>query len=134
MAGGEGGAVTQRMTTAQYRALPSRAKSKVTPETALKRACIPYLRLQGWLYWPILQQGMMPTGFRGRPDGIAVKNGRHVWLEFKVGNKGLRSDQKLRKAELETAGAMVLIIRRLEDLYVLGDERQLLLENGGRHG
>ncbi|MBN1837893.1 MAG: VRR-NUC domain-containing protein [Spirochaetales bacterium] len=115
----------------QYRRRPApKERKKLTPETALKRACIAYLELQGWLTKPWFQQGIVPQNCRGMPDRIAIKNGRHVWLEFKAPGKDLRPDQRLRKAELEAAGAMVLVVHRLEDLYVLGEERQLLL--GGR--
>ncbi len=130
--------MTSRITAAEYRkmgALTREGKRRVTPETALKRTCAQYLRIQGWLYWAFPQQGMMPKGHRGRPDGLAVKAGRHVWIEFKAPgkNKKLRPDQELRKAELEAAGATVLVVDCLEDLYVLGDERQgvLILAEGG---
>lgn len=129
--------MTSRMTAAEYQkmgAITSAGKKKVTPETALKRTCRAYLELQGWLYWALPQQGMMPKNHRGRPDGLAIKNGRHVWIEFKAPGKGkkLRPDQEVRKAELEAAGAAVLVVDCVEDLYVLGDERQMLL--GGEHG
>jgi hypothetical protein len=100
-------------------------KRRLTPETAVKRACVQYLRLQGWLTYPLVQQGI--GAVRGLPDRIAIKNGRTVYLEFKGPRGRLSPDQEARRAEIEAAGAAYLVVRAVEDLYVLGDERQGVL-------
>ena len=115
-----------RMTPEQARAEMAR-HAGVTPETALKRACTQYLTLQGWLVKPWFQQGMVPKNVQGMPDKLAIKNGRHVWLEFKAPGKNLSPKQRERKAELESYGAEVYVVHAVEDLYVLGDERQLVM-------
>lgn len=113
------------MTTAEYLAIPDKAGPKVTPETTLKRACVQYLRLQGWLTYPLVQQGIGTV--RGLPDRIAIKGGRTVYLEFKRPAGKLSPHQEARRAEIEGAGATYLVIKQVEDLYVLGDERQGVL-------
>jgi hypothetical protein len=121
--------MTERMTPAEYRAAIAKMPGgkKTTPETALKHACVQYLRLQGWLTYALMQQGFTPKSLRGLPDRIAIKNGRTVYLEFKGPRGRLSPDQQARRAEIEAAGATYIEVRQLEDLYVLGDERQLLL-------
>lgn len=126
---GVGEGMTERMTAEEYRKHPPRvAGHRVTPETALKHACVEYLRLQGWLTYAWFQQGMVPKNLRGMPDRIAIKGGRHVWLEFKSPQGKLSSDQELRIEELRAAGAEVLVVRSLEHLFVLGDERQMVMK------
>lgn len=118
--------MTEKMTAREYQqaGFPSR-KRRVTPETALKQACVQYLRLQGWLTYPLIQQGI--GAVRGLPDRIAIKAGRTVYLEFKRPGGRLSSDQEIRRAEIEAAGATYLVVRQVEDLYVLGDERQMVM-------
>ena len=120
--------MAERMTAAEYQraGFPGR-KRRVTPETALKHACVQYLRLQGWLTYPLIQQGITPVNLRGLPDRIAIKNGWTVYLEFKSPTGRLSEHQKARRAEIEGAGATYLVVRDVEDLYVLGDERQGVL-------
>ncbi len=126
---------TTRMSVAEYNALPGKTKTRSgdTPETALKKVCVAYLKLQGWISYPWFQQGMVPKNVRGMPDRVALKKGRHVWIEFKDPklrtrpNGGLRPDQVERIQELRDAGAEVLVVYALEDLYVLGDERQMVM-------
>ena len=119
--------MTERMTAAEYQraGFPGRKKRRMTPETALKAACKQYLQLQGWLTYPLVQQGI--GAIRGLPDRIAIKNGRTVYLEMKAGKGRLSEDQEIRRAEIEAAGATYLVVRCVEDLYVLGDERQGVL-------
>lgn len=121
--------MSERVTLGEYQAAVAaqRKTKKVTPETALKKTCIAYLELQGWWSRPIMQQGMVPKNCKGLPDRIALKNGRTVYLEFKSPGRKLRPDQELRKAEIEAHGGMWITVYRLEDLYVLGDERQGVL-------
>jgi hypothetical protein len=115
------------MSAAEYRKQAPRAGGRrVTPESALKAACVQYLRLQGWLTYPLVQQGI--GAVRGLPDRIAIKHGRTVYLEFKRPGGKLSPDQESRRAEIEAAGATYLVVRCVEDLYVLGDNRQGVLD------
>lgn len=120
--------MSERMTIEQYRKLPPRVGGRrVTPETALKAAAKQYLALRGWLTYPLIQQGITPPSLRGLPDRIAIKNGRTVYLEFKSPKGRLSEYQEARRAEIEAAGATYLVVRSIEDLYALGDERQEMM-------
>lgn len=117
---------TKRMTAAQYRRqAPKIGGHRVTPETALKAAVKQYLSLQGWRHWYHLQSsfGVYP----GLPDIEAIKKGRVVFIECKAPHGRLSPAQKAFKAMIEEAGGTYLVVRALEDLYVLGDERQMVL-------
>jgi hypothetical protein len=99
---------------------PGRETGKrVTPETALKRACVQYLQTPGCLTYPLVQQGI--GAVRGLPDRIALKNGRTVYVEFKRPAGKLSPDQLNRKAEIEATGNLYLVVRQVEDLDALGD-------------
>ena len=94
------------------------AAKRLTPETALKQVCIRMLALQGWASWAIPASNY---GKNGLPDRIAIKDGCHVWLEFKAGKRQLTQPQIARIAELEAAGAKVLVVRSVEDVMGLGE-------------
>ena len=111
--------MTDRMTADQYNHLTAVGSKGKTPETLLKEVCVTWLKLEGWLVKSWFQQGMVPKSLQGMPDKIAVKNGRHVWIEFKVPGKNLSPKQQERKAELEAAGATVLVVHSLDELIEL---------------
>ena len=118
--------MTARMTAAEYQrmgAITSAGKKKVTPETALKKAVKQYLTLQGWSHWWHLQSsfGVYP----GLPDIEAIKNGRVVFIETKTARGKLSPGQEAFRDMIEAAGGTYLVVRCVEDLYVLGDERQM---------
>jgi len=105
-----------RMTAAEYTHLTSVKHKGVTPETLLKQQCVTWLALNGWLSKAWFQQGMVPKPLQGMPDRVAIKGGVHVWIEFKVPGRHLRPMQVIRHAELEAAGATVLVIHSLDEL------------------
>jgi len=110
--------MTEHMTVEQYRRLvPKVGGRRVTPETALKHAAVQYLRLQGWLTYPVVQQGI--GAVRGMPDRVAIKAGRTIWLEFKAPRGRVSPEQEERFAEMRAAGAEVYVVRALEDLFGL---------------
>ncbi len=109
---------TERLSADEYRRMvPKVGGRRVTPETALKHAAVQYLRLQGWLTYPVVQQGI--GAVRGMPDRVAIKAGRTIWLEFKAPRGRVSPEQEERFAEMRAAGAEVYIVRALEDLFGL---------------
>lgn len=118
--------MSDRMTAAQYRSLAVKGKkgNRSAAHTALLAAATTYLEIQGWTVFSIPAS---PYGRNGMPDKVAVKRGRHVWFDAKTGRATLSEDQRKRKAELEAAGAEVIVVHSIEDLYGLGDERQGVL-------
>lgn len=118
--------MTERMTAAEYRKqAPKIGGRRVTPETALKHAVKQYLSLQGWSHWWHLQSsfGVYP----GLPDIEAIKDGRTVYIETKTPKGQLSPAQEAFKKMIEDAGGTYLVVRQIEDLYVLGNERQMVL-------
>lgn len=116
--------MSHRMTAAEYRKAPKRT-AHVTEETLIKRAVKAYLELQGWSHWWHLQSGF--GVYPGLPDIQAIKDGRTVYIECKSATGRLSPAQAAFKAMIEAAGGTYLVVRCVEDLYVLGDERQMVI-------
>lgn len=114
------------MSAREYQRALKATSNHTSPHSALLKAATDYLTLQGWAVFAIPAS---PYGRNGMPDKVAVRRGRHVWLECKTGRGELSEVQQQRKAELEAAGAEVVVFRCIEDLYVLGDE-QLSMREG----
>lgn len=109
--------MSERMTAAEYRRQsPKVGGRRVTPETALKHACTDWLSYNGWLSYAIPAS---PYGRNGLPDRVAIKDGRTVWLEFKVGRGKLSDVQEQRHTEMRAVGAEVYVVRDVDDLAVL---------------
>lgn len=93
-----------------------RSLKKITPETAIKRACLQYLKARyGRRLWYVNVIGGL--GIRpGTPDTLICLDGRFVSIEFKNGNKGRVSDyQKQALEEIGAAGGTALIIRSIDE-------------------
>lgn len=88
--------------------------AKNTPETTLKRAAVQLLKTYGIKTWAY-PGGVM--GQRGMPDRIGLtKEGRFLGIEFKANNRPLSEWQEKIKREIEKAGGLYIVCRRLEDL------------------
>lgn len=114
------------MTAAEYQrqGFPGKRRGP-TPETALKNACKQYLALQGWDSLPLTAGlGSVP----GMPDRLAMRAGRVVALEFKRPGGKLSPAQEAMQARWEAAGCTYLVVRSVEDLYVLGGRQEVLME------
>ena len=114
--------MTERMTPQQFLKATRASANRSAAHSDLLKAAADYLQIQGW---SVFSLPASPYGRNGMPDKVAIKNGRHVWLEGKTGKAQLSQHQRERHAELEMAGAQVVVFRSVEDLYVLGDERQM---------
>lgn len=49
------------------------------------------------------------VGRRGAPDRLFIKDGRHVWIEFKDYGKDARANQESEHEKLRKAGAEVYV-------------------------
>lgn len=88
--------------------------ARQTPETALKRAAVSLLRYHGIQTWPYPGSVL---GTRGFPDRIGIlPGGRFLAIEFKIGNRPLTHHQEKIKNEIERAGGVYIVCRKLEDL------------------
>lgn len=88
-------------------------KRKKQPESYVKDACIKYLHLQGWHTQVNYNgyQGATP----GRPDLQALKKGVTIYIETKAGKNGLSPSQKDYCAEILGYGAIVIVVKSLEE-------------------
>jgi hypothetical protein len=91
-------------------------RHKITPETALKRACLQYLKLRfGERFWFVNIIGGL--GIRpGTPDTLACLDGHFVAIEFKNGERGRVSPaQQQVIGEIKTAHGEAYVIRSVEE-------------------
>jgi Holliday junction resolvase len=76
-----------------------------------------YLRLSGWFVIRF-QQGL--GSHRGLSDLLAVKGGRHVFIEVKV-PAGKQSEYQIKfESEILQHGGEYVLVRCLEDVLFLG--------------
>lgn len=83
-------------------------------ESILKKNCKRLLEKSGWLVIHLIQ-----TNCNGINDTLVVRNGRHVWIEFKVPGKEPRPLQEYRHRQLKKHGAETRIVHYeidIEDL------------------
>ena len=58
---------------------------------------------------------------RGAPDGLFIKDGRHVWIEFKSPGEPAREDQLKEHKAMADAGVEVHVVSMIEQgLRALG--------------
>lgn len=80
-------------------------------EAALKRKATNRLEGWGWLVVHIIQSNL-----NGITDSIAIRNGRHVWIEWKREGGKPRELQLFRQKQLTDCGAEVFNIDNLDSL------------------
>jgi hypothetical protein len=104
--------MSERMTIEQYRKLPAPQKGHQS-ETDVKRAVKAYLEAFGWFVYHNLQ-GI--GCYRGLADLVAIRRGRHVYVECKS-YRGRQSDwQRDFQTKLEAAGGEYRLVRDLADI------------------
>ena len=90
-----------------------RVGKKETPETALKRWSVNYLKWQGGDTEP-LPAG--PYGTSGMPDRMAWKGGKVIFLEFKIKPRKLSDVQVVMKDRMERQGLTYFVIYTPEEM------------------
>ena len=79
------------------------------PESRLQAKCIAYCKGKGWLVWHDYSRGKNEAGW---PDlSIYLPGGRHILIELKAGEKGLRKEQQDLKKHLGYHGHKVHEVR-----------------------
>jgi hypothetical protein len=87
---------------------------KTTPETALKQAARQFLALHRITTWPY--PGAL-GGVRGFPDRFGItREGKFFAIEFKANGRKLTDNQERVRRQIEQAGGLYIVCRRLEDL------------------
>lgn len=86
---------------------------KKTPEGRAKEAIRQYLRLNGWLVYPITQS---TYSRHGMSDYVCIRNGRVIFLEVKAEKGYLTAAQKRFKAEIEAAAGTYVLAYGIDDV------------------
>lgn len=112
-----------------------RPLKKLTPETALKKACLQYLSYKyGRRFWYCNIIGGL--GIRpGTPDTLASLDGKFIGIEFKNGDRGRLTDyQRKTLQDINQSGGVALVIRSLDECIAQfkslasGKERGIILD------
>ena len=75
------------------------------PEAKIERGVSMWAGDHGWLVIKF-----SPMGNVGWPDRVFIKDGRHIWIEFKAPGEKPRKIQDYRHAQLRRHGAEVYVI------------------------
>ena len=90
--------------------------SRLTPETAVKRAVREHLRGQGFFVYPnTAGMGAHP----GLSDLTAVRGGVTLWIECKSASGRLSRAQEQFRADIESHGGTYVLCRSVDDLAAI---------------
>lgn len=90
--------------------------SRLTPETAVKRAVRAHLRSQGYFVYPnTAGMGSHP----GISDLCAVRAGAVLWVEAKSSSGRLSPAQEQFRTDIENHGGAYVVVRSVDDLAEL---------------
>ncbi len=92
-----------------------KTKAPTLKESEIRAQVKEYLQWQGWFVFYHLQ-GL--GSYPGLPDLQAVKDGRTIYIEFKRPCGRQSSKQKKFQQDLETAGGVYILARKIEDLKI----------------
>ena len=79
-------------------------------ESLIERKCCQWAKAQGWLVFKFVS----PSN-RGVPDRLFIKDGRHVFIEFKAPGKHPTALQQRTAEKMLEQGATVYVIDSVED-------------------
>lgn len=96
---------------------PAPRRRKQTPEGAVLRQVRDFLRLHGWKVVRIHQS---LGSEKGIPDLVAIREGRHVWVEIKAPKGRVSEAQAGWLQDLEDHGGSYIVARSVEDVEHLG--------------
>jgi hypothetical protein len=83
-------------------------------ESGVEGPAVTYAELRGWWVAKFVSPGK-----RGVPDRLFIRNGRHLFIEFKRPGKDARKQQEKRHREMREHGAEVHVVDNLEQAYAL---------------
>ncbi len=92
-----------------------KTKTPIPKESEIRAQIKQYLEWQGWFVFYHLQ-GL--GSYLGLPDLQAVKDGRTIYIEIKRPCGRQSSKQKKFQQDLETAGGVYILARKIEDLKI----------------
>lgn len=88
----------------------SSSKTDVLEISGVEEPVIDFAASRGWFYCRKVQW----IGRRGAPDRLFIKEGRHVWVEFKRPGKEPDAQQRREHARMRRHGAEVHVIDSVE--------------------
>lgn len=83
-------------------------------ESSVERDACAYAEKRGWMVFKFVSPGR-----RGVPDRLFIRNGRHLFIEFKRLDAEARKQQEKRHREMREHGAEVHVVDNLKDAYEL---------------
>lgn len=83
-------------------------------ESAIESDACDFAKDHGWMVFKFVSPGR-----KGVPDRLFIRNGRHLFVEFKRGDEEARRQQAKRHREMREHGAEVHVIDNLADAYAL---------------
>ncbi|MCB1865157.1 MAG: VRR-NUC domain-containing protein [Chromatiales bacterium] len=86
----------------------------MTRESDIEAAITQYAEVHGW--W---QCKFTSPSFRGVPDRIFIRKGRHVFIELKAPGETASPQQQKRHREMRMHGAEVYVVDSIEEGYAV---------------
>ncbi len=93
-----------------------KTKTPIPKESEIRAQIKQYLEWQGWFVFYHLQ-GL--GSYPGLPDLQAVKDGRTIYIEVKRPGGRQSAKQKKFQQDLEAAGGIYILARKIEDLNMV---------------
>lgn len=95
--------------------MSSRKTTDALEKADVELPVIDFAKRNGWFY----VRKVKWIGKVGAPDRLFVKNGRHIWVEFKAPGGPLRPTQEREHRRMRRHGMEVYVIDNPEDGYAL---------------
>lgn len=86
----------------------------MTREIAIERPARKYAKRRGWV-----TTKLMRCSDNGWPDGLFIRRGRVIFIEFKAPGEGPDPIQAVRHAEIRAQGIAVFVCDNLEAAYAI---------------
>lgn len=83
-------------------------------ESAIEADACAYAKKRGWMVFKFVSPGR-----KGVPDRLFIRDGRHVFIEFKRGDEEAQEQQKKRHREMREHGAEVYVVDNLKEAYAI---------------
>lgn len=83
-------------------------------ESSVEGDACDYAKTRGWMVFKFVSPGR-----KGVPDRLFIRDGRHLFIEFKRLNNEARRQQEKRHREMREHGAEVYVVDNLKDAYEL---------------
>lgn len=81
-------------------------------ESSIERDACDYAKKQGWMVFKFVSPGR-----RGVPDRLFIRDGRHLFIEFKRPDGEARQQQRKRHSDMRAHGAEVYVVDNLKEAY-----------------